>query len=139
MKNVLLKKMTESLTSVLPVVSIVFLLNLTPLVDFSTTEISAFLISAVFLIVGIALFNLGADLAMTPIGDHIGSGLSKLKNIAIILSVCFAMGILITIAEPALKIAITFCTIVICSDVAEDDNDIILSQFHALTKNRDLG
>lgn len=104
MKNVLLKKMTESLTSVLPVVSIVFLLNLTPLVDFSTTEISAFLISAVFLIVGIALFNLGADLAMTPIGDHIGSGLSKLKNIAIILSVCFAMGILITIAEPDLTV-----------------------------------
>ena len=104
MKNVLLKKLTESLTSVLPVVSIVFLLNLTPLVDFSATEISAFLISAVFLIIGIALFNLGADLAMTPIGDHIGSGLSKLKSITIILSVCFAMGILITIAEPDLTV-----------------------------------
>ena len=104
MKNVLLKKLTESLVSVLPVVSIVFLLNLTPLVDFSATEISTFLISAAFLIIGIALFNLGADLAMTPIGDHIGSGLSKLKNVIIILSVCFAMGIFITIAEPDLAV-----------------------------------
>ena len=104
MKNVLLKKLTESLVSVLPVVSIVFLLNLTPLVDFSATEISAFLISAAFLIIGIALFNLGADLAMTPIGDHIGSGLSKLKNVIIILSVCVAMGIFITIAEPDLAV-----------------------------------
>ncbi len=104
MKNVLLKKLTESLVSVLPVVSIVFLLNLTPLVDFSATEISVFLISAAFLIIGIALFNLGADLAMTPIGDHIGSGLSKLKNVIIILSVCFAMGIFITIAEPDLAV-----------------------------------
>jgi len=101
---VLLKKLTESLVSVLPVVSIVFLLNLTPLVDFSATEISTFLISAAFLIIGIALFNLGADLAMTPIGDHIGSGLSKLKNVIIILSVCFAMGIFITIAEPDLAV-----------------------------------
>jgi len=104
LKNVLLKKLTESLVSVLPVVSIVFLLNLTPLVDFSATEISTFLISAAFLIIGIALFNLGADLAMTPIGDHIGSGLSKLKNVIIILSVCFAMGIFITIAEPDLAV-----------------------------------
>ncbi len=104
MKNALLTKLRESLISVFPIVAIVFLLNLTPLVDFSVTEISAFLISAVFLIFGIALFNLGADQAMTPIGDHIGSGLSKLKSMAIILSVCFAMGIFITVAEPDLSV-----------------------------------
>ena len=100
----LLKKIKESLVSVLPVVAIVFLINLTPLVDFSATEITAFLVSAVFLIIGIALFNRGADLAMTPIGEHIGSGLSKLKSLAILLSVCFLMGILITVAEPDLTV-----------------------------------
>ena len=104
MNSVLLKKIKESLTSVLPIVAIVFLLNLTPLINFSTAEITVFLISAVFLIFGIALFNLGADLAMTPMGEHIGSGLTKLKSLSLLLSVCFAMGILITVAEPDLTV-----------------------------------
>ncbi len=104
MGTVLLKKVKESMISVLPVVAIVFILNLTPLVSFSITELVTFLISSIFLIFGIGLFNLGADLAMTPMGEHIGSGLTKLRSITILLSVCFAMGILITVAEPDLSV-----------------------------------
>ncbi len=90
--------------SVLPVAAIVFLLNLTPLVNLTTQELVVFLISAFFLIVGISLFNLGADLAMTPMGEHIGAGLTKTKSLTILLSVCFAMGLLITVAEPDLSV-----------------------------------
>lgn len=104
MSSFLLKKLKESLVSVMPIVAIVFLLNLTPLINFSAAEITVFLISAVFLIAGIALFNLGADLAMTPMGEHIGSGLTKLKSLSLLLGVCFAMGILITVAEPDLTV-----------------------------------
>ena len=104
MLRVLLKKIKESMTSVLPVVAIVVFLNLTPLVDFSAAEILTFSISSIFLIFGISLFNLGADLAMTPMGEHIGSGLTKLKSVALLLSVAFAMGILITVAEPDLSV-----------------------------------
>ena len=104
MNSALLKKLRESLVSVFPIVAIVFILNLTPLIDFTNTEIAVFLISAVFLVVGIALFNLGADLAMTPMGEHIGSGLTKLKSLSLLLGVCFAMGILITVAEPDLTV-----------------------------------
>ncbi len=104
MRGVLIKKIKESLVSVMPIVAIVFLLNLTPLTDFSNKEMAVFLISAAFLIFGIGLFNLGADIAMTPMGEHIGSGLTKLKSLAILLSVCFAMGILITVAEPDLTV-----------------------------------
>lgn len=104
MRAALMQKTKESLVSVLPIVAIVFLLNLTPLVNFTSGEVIAFLVSAVFLIIGISLFNIGADLAMTPIGEHIGSGLSKLKSALILLSVCFAMGILITVAEPDLTV-----------------------------------
>lgn len=104
MHTVLLKKIKESMISVLPVVAIVILLNLTPLVDFSAQEIITFSISSLFLILGIGLFNLGADLAMTPMGEHIGSGLTKLKSVPILLSVAFAMGILITVAEPDLSV-----------------------------------
>ena len=104
MHTVLLKKIKESMVSVLPVVLIVVLLNLTPLVNFSMKEIVTFVISALFLILGIGLFNLGADLAMTPMGEHIGAGLTKLRSISILLSVCFAMGVFITVAEPDLSV-----------------------------------
>ena len=104
MRKILLKKLTESLTSVLPVALIVVILYITPLVSLSGRELLIFLVSAVFLILGIGLFNLGADLAMTPMGEHIGSGLSKSKSIWLLLSVCFAMGVLITVAEPDLTV-----------------------------------
>ncbi len=104
MNFVLFKKVREALLSVLPVVAIVILLNLTPLIDLSFYEEAVFLVSSILLIVGIGLFNLGADLAMTPMGEHIGSGLSKLHSAILLLSVCFAMGILITVAEPDLTV-----------------------------------
>lgn len=104
MLAVLAKKTKESLISVLPIVAIVVILNLTPLVNFTLPEILTFIISAVVLIVGIGLFNLGADMAMTPIGEHIGSGLSKLKSLALLLGVALAMGIFITVAEPDLTV-----------------------------------
>ena len=104
MSKVLFEKIKESLISVLPVTAIVFLLNLTPLVDFSSFEIVVFLISTVFLILGIGLFNLGADLAMTPMGEHIGSGLTKSKSMTLLLTVCLAMGVFITVAEPDLTV-----------------------------------
>ena len=104
MLSILLKKLKESFVSVFPVAAIVFLLNLTPLVDFSGREMGIFMVSALLLIVGIGLFNLGADLAMTPMGEHIGSGLTKSKKLWLLLLACFAMGVLITVAEPDLSV-----------------------------------
>lgn len=104
MVKAILKKLTEAFTSVCPVIAIVVILALTPLVEFTFTELVTFLISAVFLILGIALFNLGADLAMTPMGEHIGSGLTKLKSLTLLLTVCLIMGVLITVAEPDLTV-----------------------------------
>ena len=97
-------KIKESIFSIVPVVAIVVILNFTPLLNLSAVEIGAFLISSVFLIVGMGLFNLGADFAMSPMGDHIGSGLTKSKNLFLLLSVAFAMGMLITVAEPDLTV-----------------------------------
>lgn len=104
MLRILSKKVSEAFISVLPVTAIVFLLNLTPIVNFSTREIVVFLISSVFLVLGIGLFNLGADIAMTPMGEHIGAGLSKTKKVSLLLGVGFAMGLLITVAEPDLSV-----------------------------------
>lgn len=100
----MLKKIKEALVSVLPVAAIVCLLNLTPLVHFTGLEIGVFLVSAVFLILGIGLFSMGADMAMTPMGEHTGAGLTKSKKLLLLISVCFLMGLLITIAEPDLTV-----------------------------------
>lgn len=104
MNRMLFVKLKEALFSVLPVTLIVILLNFTPLVNVSLTEIIIFTISALFLTLGIGLFTLGADIAMTPMGEQVGSGLTKTRNLKILLLVCFALGFLITVAEPDLSI-----------------------------------
>lgn len=88
----------------LPVALIVVILSFTPLITFSATEIAVFLICALLLILGIGMFNLGADLAMTPMGEQIGAGLTKSRSIKLLLSVAFLMGLLITVAEPDLSV-----------------------------------
>ena len=104
MFKALLKKLSEATVSVLPVTAIVLLLSATPLLDLTLTEGVVFVCSALFLIVGMALFNLGADIAMTPMGEQIGSGLSKTGKFKTLLLICFVMGLFITIAEPDLSV-----------------------------------
>ena len=98
------EKILEALVSALPITSIVYVLALTPLFEFSRVELITFTIGAVMLVLGIGLFNLGADLAMTPMGAHVGSGLSKQRKLGLLLTVCFVLGMLITIAEPDLQV-----------------------------------
>ena len=97
-------KLKESLVSVFPVTLLVFLLAVTPWVDITPRELTVFGLSALFLILGISLFNLGADMAMTPMGQYIGEGLTKSRKLGILLSISFLMGLLITIAEPDLSV-----------------------------------
>ena len=99
-------KIVEALVSALPITAIVYLMALLPFFDFdmSAAELITFTIGAVLLIVGIGLFNLGADLAMTPMGTHVGAGLSRQKKLTLLLVVCFILGMLITIAEPDLQV-----------------------------------
>ena len=97
-------KIKEALVSALPVTLIVYLLALTPLFNVSGVELITFSIGAVMLILGIGLFNLGADLAMTPMGTHVGAGLSRQKKLWLLLAVCFVLGMLITVAEPDLQV-----------------------------------
>ncbi len=103
MLKVLLSKCKEALISVAPVSLIVVILHLTPLISLTNRELLIFLISSLVLVFGIGLFNLGADLAMTPMGEHVGAGLARSRKLWLLLSVCFAMGLLITIAEPDLS------------------------------------
>lgn len=100
----LYEKIKESLISVLPITLIVIILNFTPLINFSINELVIFVISAFLLISGIGLFNLGADMAMTPMGEYIGTSLTKSKKLGILLFAALLLGFFITIAEPDLSV-----------------------------------
>ena len=102
--KVLRSKIWEALISALPITMIVYIMAFLPWFDFSGAEMITFTVSAVLLVLGIGLFNMGADLAMTPMGNHVGSGLSRQKKLWLLLLVCFVLGVLITVAEPDLQV-----------------------------------
>lgn len=104
MAKTLLLKLKESLISVLPVAVIVLIISFTPLAPLTAQEQITFAVCAVLLILGIGLFNLGAETAMTPMGGYVGTGLTKSKKVIVLISVCFIMGVLITVAEPDLSV-----------------------------------
>ncbi len=97
-------KIWEALVSALPITAIVYLMALLPWFDLRREELITFTAGAVLLVLGIGLFNMGADLAMTPMGTHVGTGLSRQRKLWLLLLVCFVLGMLITIAEPDLQV-----------------------------------
>jgi hypothetical protein len=98
------EKLKESLVSVVPVSLLVFLLSVTPWVDISRHELFVFAGAAILRFRGISRFNRGADMAMTPMGQYIGEGLTKSRKLGILIPVSFVMGLLITVAEPDLSV-----------------------------------
>lgn len=97
------EKVVESLFSVLPIVIIVFLLCLY-ISPMQPDLLLTFLVGAMMLIIGMGLFSLGAEQSMTPIGNQIGTALTRTKNLPLILAVSFLLGFAITIAEPDLQV-----------------------------------
>lgn len=103
MNKKLYAKIMESLTSVLPVTLIVLILCIT-ITPMPTETFLLFMCGAAMLIFGMGLFTLGADMAMMPIGEHLGDQMTKTKKLGIIVIACFIIGVLITIAEPDLQV-----------------------------------
>jgi hypothetical protein len=102
-RSAILEKLRESALSVLPIVIIVLVLCLciTPM---QPDLLLCFLIGAILLVLGMGLFSLGAEQAMTPIGSKIGVALTQTKKLPLILFVSFLLGFAITVAEPDLQV-----------------------------------
>ncbi len=103
MTQALKEKLHESVAAVLPISLIVLFLSVL-LVPMQAGTVLLFLVGAVMLIIGMGFFQLGADIAMTPLGDGIGVQTAKMRKIPGILLLGFAMGVIITIAEPDLLV-----------------------------------
>ena len=56
------------------------------------------------ILVGMMFFTLGAEMSMTPMGERVGSCLTKSKNLAMIIFIAFLLGFIVTISEPDLQV-----------------------------------
>ena len=102
--NVKLKeKIRESLSAVLPITGIVLMLSIF-LIPMELGSVFMFLTGALMLIVGMGFFQLGAEMAMTPLGEGVGVQISKMKKLLTVLLTGFLMGVIITVSEPDLQV-----------------------------------
>ena len=102
--NVKLKeKIRESLSAVIPITGIVLMLSIF-VIPMELGSVVMFLTGALMLIVGMGFFQLGAEMAMTPLGEGVGVQISKMKKLLTVLLTGFLMGVIITVSEPDLQV-----------------------------------
>ena len=101
--NLIKSKLLESLKSILPIALIVFILSIT-ITPISSGDMLLFLIGIAFLVFGMSLFNMGAEMSMQPLGVKIGSSIASSGKIWLMALVSFIIGIIVTISEPDLQI-----------------------------------
>ena len=102
-RSKLKEKLSETLKAVFPILAIVLILCFT-IAPIPPSILMAFLIGAVFLIVGMLLFNVGVEMSMTTMGERVGTIMTKSRKLIIMLVIGFIMGFIITISEPDLQV-----------------------------------
>lgn len=83
------EKLSKAAKSVIPIVAVVLVLSLT-IAPIPTDLMLSFLLGTLFLVLGMGLFSLDAEMSMTPIGSKIGTSLTATKNLPLILIVAVA-------------------------------------------------
>lgn len=99
----ILEKFKEVLATVIPISILVLILNFT-VIPIENELLIRFLIGAVLIIIGLAIFLLGVDVGITPIGETMGSSLVKSNKTWIVAFVGLLLGFVISVAEPDLHI-----------------------------------
>lgn len=101
--ELLLEKLRESLSAVLPITAIVLIIAIT-IAPLTPGTMILFLFGALLLVIGMGLFTLGVDMSMIPMGDGIGVEISRSRKLLPSLFACLVLGIVVTIAEPDLQV-----------------------------------
>ena len=103
MFSLLHDKLREALSATLPIVGIVYLLCFT-IAPIPSSLLMTFTIGAALLIVGTALFSLGAETAMQPIGSKAGAEMTRSHRLWLVVLGSFVLGAIVTISEPDLQV-----------------------------------
>jgi len=107
MKNRYLNSIFSATLSILPIVMIVFILSWAQVSPLTGEESIVLVIGAVALILGLAIFQIGASTGLTKVGEYMGASLSKQKKLFVVIIFAFLLGTLITCAEPSILIVST--------------------------------
>ena len=102
------EKLKEAVSAVLPIMVIVLLLCFS-IAPISPSIMLEYIIGAVMLVIGMMFFTLGAEMAMTPMGEKVGSSMTKSKKLWLMIVLGFVMGFIITISEPDLQVLAGRC------------------------------
>ena len=103
MFSLLHDKLREALSATLPIVGIVYLLCFT-IAPIPSSLLMTFTIGAALLIAGTALFSLGAETAMQPIGSKAGAEMTRSHKLWLVVLGSFVLGAIVTISEPDLQV-----------------------------------
>ena len=106
MNNRWVRALISSSLSIVPMIVIVLILSFTSLAPLSAKRGDYFLlfIGMVVLIIGLSIFQIGAGSSLSKVGEYMGTSLSKQKSLFIVILFSFALGALITVAEPSILI-----------------------------------
>ena len=99
----LMEKLKEALKAVLPIIGIVLVLCFS-IAPISPSILLCFLMGGVLIILGMMFFTLGAEMAMTPMGERVGTSMTKSKTLWVVIPLSFLLGFIITISEPDLQV-----------------------------------
>ena len=103
MQKGLQEKLWEALSSVLPIVLIVLVLCFL-VVPVSSGILLTFLTGGAMLIIGMMFFTLGAEISISPMGELVGSQMTKTKKLSVIILLSLLLGFIITVSEPDLQV-----------------------------------
>ena len=102
-KEIIKEKISEVVKAILPVVAIVLILSVT-IVPMPTHVVMVFFYSCILLMIGMVLFTIGSEQAMEPMGNLVGTRITKTRKLWLILPLGFLLGFMITISEPDLQV-----------------------------------
>ncbi|WP_047985744.1 DUF1538 domain-containing protein [Ornithinibacillus californiensis] len=96
----------EVFLSIVPITILITILQFT-LIGLPTEVFLQFLLGALMVGVGLILFLLGVSVGLQPVGELIGSALSKTKKVWMIVLFGVILGIVVTVAEPDVRVLAT--------------------------------
>ena len=97
------EKLMEALKAVLPIVGIVLALCFSA-APISPSILLCFLLGAAMIMAGMMFFTLGAEASMPPMGERVGTAVTRSRRLPVIVLMGFLLGFLITISEPDLQV-----------------------------------
>lgn len=96
----------EVIYSVFPVTFVIFFLQVT-LIKIPMEEFFNFIAGVIFVSLGLVLFFTGVNVGLLPVGEMIGASLPKTGKPALVVFFGFLMGLVVTVAEPDVRVLAT--------------------------------